>query len=733
MTVRLRVGLETIGAGVPATLFGNFLEHLGCAIQGGIWAQELCNPTFSRETNLLPAHIEDLLLAGQRLVDFCQNNGNPQGLPLHWTPGSEVAGFGVAALDDATGSGIPFPWAAIGGPGSVCSSVGRMGGAVRLKGAAWRSADLPPEVSLDRGPSGIRQGVFPPAHRCLAYQGDLWVRIAALAPEALGTIQVGFRRRLGRSREPAGEILVCQEIPIYGTEWQKEPFNLRLPSDMVMPREPVDFYVRWIPAEGQDFDLLVDRAFLFPTDAVDGFDPEVISLARAWPVPLLRWPGGNFVSQYHWRDGVGPLDLRPTRPNAAWFGLEYNFIGTREFIHFCRLIGAEPQITVNTGTGTAEEAAAWVEFCNGDASTTMGRLRADQGDQEPYNVRLWEVGNEVYGRWQAGYCGADENARRYVEFSRAMRAVDPTIELIATGNSFDFAEPGPGYDSTHADQRWHQKLIDLAGKELDLVSLHSLPVNDRFLERLTHDQAFYSLLAQPVTWERSSLPNLLHRFDEATQDRKPVRLAITEWGILGMRKDRPYVDTYGECVYAALFLNLMIRNSERIPIANATGLLHGGCIRKVAGQVYTDPQYLVIQQYAKLIGARPLACVLETPGRDIETGTDLGGPEKNVPIVDAVACLASGKDVARPGLYLTIVNTDLHHPIDISIDLPPGIPISNGSRTVLAGLDPVAKSTFVDPQPFDLFHDAIAVTSGGLYISLLPCSITWVHFPLQPQ
>jgi alpha-N-arabinofuranosidase len=362
----------------------------------------------------------------------------------------------------------------------------------------------------------------------------------------------------------------------------------------------------------------------------------------------------------------------------------------------------------------------------------MGRLRADMGDVEPYNVRLWEVGNEMYGCWQVGYYGSDENARRYVEFARAMRAVDSKVVLIATGNSFDFAEPGAGYDYTHADRRWHQKLVDLAGPELDLVSLHSLPVNDRFLERVTQKEAYYSLLAQPVSWERDFLPDLLHRFDEALPDHMPVRLAITEWGILGTRKDRPYVDSFGEAIYAALFLNMMIRNAERVPVANATALLHGGCIRKVAGQVYTDPQYPVIQKYAQMIGSRPLACTLKAPGRDVETGTDLGKPEKDVPFVDTVVCLSDGNGSEQSTLHLAAVNTCLDQPVELHVALPGGLKVAfTGRKSVLTHLDPLARSTYDDPQPFHIVEGEISADQGELCLSLPPSSICWVDIPVS--
>jgi len=714
---------------VPKSIFGNFLEHLGFSIQGGIWAQELSNPVFCRETNLPPSYKANLMLSGQRIIQLFQSDGDPHGLPLNWTPGTDVTGFGVATLDDYTDRDVPFPWAPLGVPGFVSASVGRLDGAVRLAGHSWQGESFPQVVSLDDGPAGIYQGIFPPVHRCLAYKGDLWLRIATLDPQAQGAVEVGFRRRLGCGGSTAGEIITCQHISIIGCEWEKIKFNLNIESESAKPGEPLDFYIRWLPGEGRKSDLLVDRVFLFPADAVEGFDPEVIFMAKAWPVPLLRWPGGNFVSQYHWRDGVGSIDRRPTRMNLAWHGLEYNFIGTQEFIRFCRLIGAEPQITVNTGTGTPEEAADWVEFCNGDIYTPMGKLRAKLGDPEPYNVRLWEVGNEIYGCWQIGYHGADENAQRYAEFAKAMKRIDPSIELIATGNSFDFAEPGPEYDYTHADNRWHQKLIEWAGEDLDIVSLHSLPVNDRFLERLTNEEAYYSLLAQPTTWEEKFLPDLLERFDKSLPDQKPVRLAITEWGILGTRKDRPYVDTYGEAIYAARFLHMMIRNSKRIPIANATALLHGGCIRKVAGKVYTDPQYLVIQKYAKLIGSTPINCIVKSPRIDIETGTDLGRPEKGLPLIDAVACLREGE---YDRLYLALVNISLEKTISLNVSIGDFSHESTGKLTFMVGADPFAKATFDNPCPFYLVDEEIVSTDGNFSLELRPCSIYWIDFPVLP-
>jgi alpha-L-arabinofuranosidase len=497
------------GDAVPGSVFGNFLEHLSSAIHGGLWAQEFANPTFHRDPNLLPKHVDELLQAGERLSEYFASGFNPEVLPANWTPWGDPTGFGVMALDDARALGIPFPWAPLGEPGKVKATVGRLGGGVRISGGI-----MPPSGSsqliLDAGPAGIRQGLFLPVQRVRGYHGDVWVRIASACAQVGGEIEIGFRRRTGQKNRPSGERMAYTRIKVAGSEWIKIPYQLELQEGALQPGEPVDVYLRWLDKTGSNLDLLVDRFFLFPDDRVENFDPTILELARQWPVPLLRWPGGNFASTYHWRDGVGPPDRRPTRKNDAWYGLEYNFIGTDEYMQLCRLLGAEPHITVNTGSGTPEEAAAWVEYCNGDASTPMGRLRAANGHREPYGVKLWEIGNEIYGAWQGGYFGAEENALRSAEFAEAMRAVDPSIELIATGSSFDFVQPCAAFDHTTADRQWHLQLLEKAAGKVDYLSLHCLPCNDIFLEEASLEQVHQALMGQISTWERHFCPICWH-------------------------------------------------------------------------------------------------------------------------------------------------------------------------------------------------------------------------------
>ncbi len=715
------------GTPVQKYLLGNFIENLGPSFALGISAELLVNPTFTRNANLDQTQMDQLLNNGKALTRLYLSGGDPAALKPGWAYTPHATGFGVAVLDDATRQGLPLGWSPLGIPGAVTASTGRVGDALRLQGGQWApdsEADWP---VIEDGPAGIRQGVFLPVKRCLSYQGTVWVRISTLDEHAHGEIEVGLRRRIatpdGMNR--SGECLISARISVMGGEWKATSFDLQLAEGQVSSGEPVDFYLRWVPRSQADLQLLLDRAELYPGDADEGLDPEVILLARDWPVPLLRWPGGNFVSYYHWRDGVGRADLRPSMPNPAWGGLDYNLIGTDELIVFCQKIGAEPHITVNSGTGTAEEAAGWVEYCNGGLNTPMGRLRAENGHPAPYNVRIWEVGNEVFGAWQGGYHGSDENARRFRLFAEAMRAASPIpLTLIACGNAFDFVTPGPKYDHVHADQRWHDQLLQQAPDQIDLISLHSLPVNKQMLENVSDEQAHQAILGQITTWERRFLPELLQHCDQSarSKERPPIQLAMTEWGPLGGHPNRLVVENFGAVVYAGAFLNMMIRNAERIPIANSTGFMHGGCIRKAYGLVFFDPQYLAMQQYQPFIGSTPLAVDLSGPGYDIDHPADLGAVDKDIPYIDVVAC----RPANGIGLLLAVVNKSRTESLPVNIQLPGTELPQQAQVNTLAYPDITAHTSPAQPDLFSVSQQVIPLQGDSLQLVQPPFSVSWI-------
>ena len=198
---------------------------------------------------------------------------------------------------------------------------------------------------------------------------------------------------------------------------------------------------------------------LMPADNVEGFRKDTLDLLKELGGTIYRWPGGNFVSGYDWRDGLGERDQRPPRTNPAWTGIEPNDMGMAEFIRLCELINAEPMIAVNTGFGDAYSAAAEVEYANGSTDTPMGKLRAKNGHPKPFNVKWWCVGNEMWGQWQLGYMAVNQYVLKHNWVEEKMRQVDPTIKTIGSGN-------------IGTNGAWSRAMLTNCADHMDLLSEH---------------------------------------------------------------------------------------------------------------------------------------------------------------------------------------------------------------------------------------------------------------------
>jgi alpha-N-arabinofuranosidase len=180
----------------------------------------------------------------------------------------------------------------------------------------------------------------------------------------------------------------------------------------------------------------IGTASLMPADNVEGFHSGMIRLFKEEGFKMFKWPGGNFVSAYDWRDGLGDRDKRPPRLQVMWSDrVESNDVGLHEFMALCRLVGAEPDLAIDSGFGSAREAAEEVEYCNGSVETRMGKMRAENGHPQPFKVRLWTIGNEMYGDWQFGYMALDQYWVKHNYIVEAMKKVDPTIKVTVSGAS----------------------------------------------------------------------------------------------------------------------------------------------------------------------------------------------------------------------------------------------------------------------------------------------------------
>src|SRR6185437_5499017 len=186
-------------------------------------------------------------------------------------------------------------------------------------------------------------------------------------------------------------------------------------------------------------------------------------------MPVMRYPGGNFVSCYDWKDGVGPREKRPSRVDYAWQSVDTNQFGTDEFMQWCKQLGTAPMMAVNLGTGSVADAAALLEYCNLDTPTKWADERRKNGSKSPYNVKLWCLGNEMDGPWQAGHVPASEYGLRANNAGRMMKGLDPTIETIACGSS---AIGMPTY------LEYDRQTLEIAWENVDYISAHRYSNND---------------------------------------------------------------------------------------------------------------------------------------------------------------------------------------------------------------------------------------------------------------
>lgn len=195
----------------------------------------------------------------------------------------------------------------------------------------------------------------------------------------------------------------------------------------------------------------------------EGFRKDVLDTIRECDVSIIRYPGGNFVSGYDWKDGVGPKDRRPTRLDYAWFSIEDNSFGIDEFSDWLKKVNAEGMIAVNLGTGTPKDAGELIEYCNIKSGTTLSDLRIKNGHKDPHNFRVWCLGNEMDGPWQTCQLSAEEYAKKAKEAAKIMKWVDPKIELVACGSSSPEMDTFP---------EWDRVILETLYDYVDYISLH---------------------------------------------------------------------------------------------------------------------------------------------------------------------------------------------------------------------------------------------------------------------
>lgn len=559
-TADIAIDASSIEGKISPLLYGEFLEFMFEGIKYGLHAELLRNRGFEEE-------------------------GRANGFPRFWEryPDDRNDDYAMSVQRDDEGA---YPDA-----NPADGTTGAHSLRVRLESG----------VVLRHGIYQARQ----PVRQGLEYRGSVWMKGQSFKGSVIVSLEADVT---------GGRIYGEARIAQITKDWAKYTFTLTPTAS-----DPLARFAILLDGHGT---VWIDQASLMPADAVDEVRADVFEKIKQVRPAFIRWPGGNVAQDYHWRWGVGPRDARPTWINLSWQNeLEPSDFGTAEFIRLARNAGAEPSITVNVeGRGaTAQEAAAWVEYCNGAATSTYGAMRARDGHPEPYRVTYWEIGNEIWGDWVRGHSDAETYARNLTRYVAAMRGVDPSIKVIAVGDN---------------DMTWNRTVLERAGERSDYLAIH------HYYGRRDMQGDLKKLLARPLHYEHfyDELEGFLQQLPP---DRRP-KLAINEWGL-----DLPESQQYSivAALYGARLMNVFERKGDLVAMSAVSDLVNGwpgGIIQASRHGVFVTPIYLVNRLYASHVGAERLRLKLDDPS---------SSP------IDAVASRsADGRSI-----YIKAVNTDLDH------------------------------------------------------------------------
>jgi alpha-N-arabinofuranosidase len=338
----------------------------------------------------------------------------------------------------------------------------------------------------------------------------------------------------------------------------------------------------------------------------DGYRTDVLTAAKNLGVTLLRWPGGNFSSNYNWRDGIGPRDNRPTRLDMAWGTTDDNRFGTHEFLRYCEMLNTEPYLCANLGTGSWTEAQQWVEYCNFAGETTTTKLRRKNGRQDPWKVKYWGLGNEMDGPWQMGHRTADDYGRFALEAAKLMKWTDPSIKLVAAGSS-NYAADWTG---------WNRTVLENLKNHADYLSLHMYVGN--------RENDFGEFMASSLELaERTKIAEgIIAEALAGVPDRR-IYIAWDEWNVWyrergeGKEKGRRILEekyNLEDALVVATFLNTFVNHAHIVKIANLAQLVNViAPIFTNENGMYLQTTYYPIQLFANNSRGNALELFVESP------------------------------------------------------------------------------------------------------------------------
>ncbi len=414
----------------------------------------------------------------------------------------------------------------------------------------------------------------------------------------------------------------------------------------------------------------------------DGFRTDVMRALGELKMTIMRYPGGNFASGYHWEDGVGPREQRPTVRELAWQSIETNAFGTDEFLKLCGKMGWEPMLAVNLGTGSPEEARNWVEYCNSKAGTKYADKRAKNGVKEPHGVKYWCLGNEMDGPWQLGHVPAKEYAIRAQQAAKMMKDCDRNIEMVACGSSGTGVATFP---------EWDREVLEYIGTLAPYVSLH------KYVGNPNDDPFEYFATGTKVDRQIETIDSTCRYVQAVNRSKRRHYLCFDEWNVWykdmtmdGAGKVAPALieEDYNleDALVVGQFLNSFIRHADVVKVANLAQVVNVIAPLKTRGDdLLKQTTFHAFRLFSERKNGRSLR--LGVSGDSFDSG------DGSISCLDA-SCIYSTE---QGSLTLFMINLSPHDKMTLTVNLH-GLEATSVTGKILHHEDLKALNTFENPE-----------------------------------
>jgi alpha-L-arabinofuranosidase len=445
----------------------------------------------------------------------------------------------------------------------------------------------------------------------------------------------------------------------------------------------------------------------------NGLRNDVLEALREINFRTIRYPGGNFVSGYRWEDGIGPKADRPNRRELAWKSIESNQFGTNEFMDFCKKVGAEPMMAANLGTGSIQDAANLVEYCNSSSGSHYADLRIKHGYKDPHNVRYWCLGNEMDGPWQIGHLEANEYGMKAKEAAKLMRTIDPDLELILCGSSSTGMPTYPEWDRIALEHTWEQ---------VNYLSLHY------YADNKTDDTPSFLAMTAQFESQLETLASTLNYVKAKLRSKHDVYLSWDEWNVWykNMEMDggwthapRLIEEVYNleDALVVAQWLSVFLRKCDVLKIACIAQIVNViAPILTTTDGMLKQSTFFPLEQFSKHASGVSLDSLVKVSDYDTKRFGEM-------PLLDVSA--SYDEEHARGAAFL--VNRSLDQALEVEINWQGVAPMQVTGAWQMSGSDPKAANSFENPNVVTSSPiSGVVVKDGRITITVPPLSFTTI-------